>query len=156
MFAALEEPHPGDDEEVVGEGVAELMPPVLSNNLTLVDFVDTPEMAIALFVQVDSLEDMVLEGDFRRKLRLVVGTVKAHFELLEILGVFFDVVHGLIGFLCHFEADGLVDAGDLSDGLVRVVEVLVVLLHVVAVGVGDGDVVGEFGATEHLSLSKVC
>lgn len=146
VFAALQKPHPGHNEEVVRERMAELMPPILSDDLTLVDLVDTPEMAIAFLIQVNSLENMVVEWNFRGKLRLVVSAIEAHFEFLVILGVFFDVVHGLVGFLCHFEADGLVDAGEVGDSLGGVVEIFVVGRHVGAVGVSDGDVVGEFGA----------
>lgn len=63
------------------EGVAELMPPVLADDLTLVYLIDTPQVAISFFVQENSLEYMVVERDFRWELGLVVGAVETHFEL---------------------------------------------------------------------------
>lgn len=148
VLVALEQPDPGHDEEVVRKGVAELMPPVLADDLCRVDVVNGPEVPIALFVEEDGLEDVVLKRDLGRELGLVVCAVEAHFQLAAVLGVHFNVVHWFEGLLSHFEAYGLVDAREGADGLRGRVEVFVVLLHVVAVGMGDCDVVGEFGAAK--------
>jgi hypothetical protein len=59
------------------------------------------------------------------------------------LGVFFEVVHGLEALFRHLAADRLIDTGKSLNGLAVVVEVLVVLFHVGAVGVGYGYIVGE-------------
>ena len=107
---ALQEHHPGDDEEVVREGVAELVPPVFADDLAGVDVVDAPQFRIARFVQEDCLEDVLVEVDFRRELALVICAIKTHFELGAVGWVFFDVVHWLEGLFGHFDADGLVDA----------------------------------------------
>ena len=69
------------------------MPPVLADDLALVDLVNAPEMTIPRFVKEDGLEDVIFECDFGRELGLVVGAVEAHFELGTVFGVFFDVVH---------------------------------------------------------------
>lgn len=155
VSAAVEEPHPRDDEGVVRPGVAELVPPVLADDLVRVDLVDGPELFVVL-VKVDGLEDVLVEGDFRGELALVVCAVEAHFELGEVLRVHFDHVHGLEELLGKAETCGLVDARELLDGLLFVVEVFVVLLHVVAVPVGDGDVVCELGGAEHTLLTEGC
>ena len=69
------------------------MPPVLADDLALVDLIDAPEVAVSRLVQEDGLEDVVFEPDFGRELGLVVCAVEAHFQLGAVLGVFFDVVH---------------------------------------------------------------
>lgn len=92
---------------------------------------------------------MLLEGDDLRELRLVVRAVEAHFELREVLRVFFDVVHGAEGGLASIEAGGLVIfACNRWCCKIFPIEVFVVLGHVGAVRVGDGDVVGELGTSE--------
>ena len=48
----------------------------------------------------------------------------------------------------------MVDAGDLGDNLVRVVEIFVVTFHVIAIGVGDRDIIGEFGGAKDLFLAE--
>ena len=60
------------------------MPPILADDLALVDLVEVPEMAVPLFVQEDGLEDVALKVHLRWKLRLVVCAVEAHFQLAEI------------------------------------------------------------------------
>jgi len=114
----------------------------------LVDLVNVPEVAVTGFVEVDGLEDVAVEVDLRRELRLVVCAVEAHLEFREVLVVHFDVVHGLEALLGHFNACRLVDARQYRHGLLRVVEVLVVLAHVVAVVVRDRHVVGPLCAGE--------
>ena len=81
MSLALQKPHPGYDEEVVRETMAELMPPILANDLRFVDLVDGPQVAVSLLVEEDGLEDVVLERHGWRKLRLVVCAVETHFQL---------------------------------------------------------------------------
>ena len=130
------------------KGVAKLMPPVLADDLARVDIINRPQMAIALLVEEDGLEDVVFKGHLGRELGLIVCAVKAHFQLAAVLGVHFDVVHWLKGLFSHFEADGLIDTREGADGLGGRIEIFVISLHVIAVGVGDGDVVGEFGAAE--------
>jgi hypothetical protein len=85
------------------------MPPILSNDLVLVDFVDGPEL-LAILVQIDGLKNMLVEWHLGWELALVVGTVKAHFQLGKILGVHLDVVHRLEHLLGEINASGLVDA----------------------------------------------
>lgn len=53
----------------------------------------------------------------------------------------FDVIHGFERFLGHFETCCLIDARESRDGLLGIVEVLVVSSHVVGVGMRYGDVV---------------
>ena len=154
VFPSLEQPHPGDDEDVVGEGVAELVPPVLADDLGFVDLVVGPEVRVARLVEEDGLEDVVLEGDLVRELRLVVGAVEAHLQLGGVGRVLFDVVHRFVVGLAVGVAGGLVDHGEAGDGSLRAVEVLVVFPHVGGVGVGDGYVVREFGGAEDFALSE--
>lgn len=154
MLASLQQPHPRHDEEIVRPRVTELMPPVLTDNLVLVDLVDAPQVPILFFVQVNRLEDVFLEGNLGRELGLVVCAVEAHFQTGAVLRVRLDEVHWFEGFLCHLQAGGLIDAGERGDGLVGVVVVFVVVLHVVAVPVGDGDVVGEFGGAEDFAFAE--
>lgn len=149
VLVALQQPNPGHDEEVVGKGVTELVPPVLADDLGRVDVVNGPEVAVAFLVEENGLEDVVFKGNFGWELGLVVGAVEAHFELRPVLGIHFDIVHWLEGFFGHFEADGLVDPGEGGDGLGGIVEVFVIFLHVLTVGVGDCDVVGKFGAAKN-------
>ena len=113
-------------------------------------------MAVAVFVQINRLENVLVKRHVGRELALVIRAVEAHFELGAVLRVHFDVVHWFERFLGHFVAHGLVDGRELGYGLVWVVEVFVVLAHIVAVPVGDGDVVGEFGGPEHFVFAEGC
>jgi hypothetical protein len=133
---------------------AELVPPVLTDDLVLVDLFAAPEVAIAVLVQVDSLEDVLLEWDIRWELTLVVCAVEAHLELGLVLGIHLDVVHGLERLLCVLQSLRLVDARKAGDGLLVVIEVLVVVLHVVAIPVGNRDIVRKLGRAEDLFLAK--
>lgn len=110
--------------------VAELMPPVLSNDFTFVDLINGPEMSIAVFVQINRLEDMSIKRHLRRELSLIVRAVEAHFQFCAVLRVRLSEVHGLERLLRKLDAGGLVDAGESRDGLLAVVKVLVVLLHI--------------------------
>ena len=129
------------------------MPPVLADDLGLVDFVNRPQPAVARLVQVNGLKHVVLKRHLFRKLSLVVRGVEAHLQPGQIGRVHLDVVHGAeVGF-AELVAHGLVFAGQGGDRLGRVVEVLIMLFHVVGVVVGDGDVVGEFGGAEDSLLT---
>lgn len=150
---ALEEHHPGHDEDVVRPRVAELMPPVFADDLAFVDLIDAPEMAVAVFVQIDSLENVFVEIHLRRELALVVRAVEAHFQLRSVLVVHFDVVHRLEVLFGVFVARALVNVGELGDGFGGVVEVLVMVFHVFRVPVRDGDVVGELGGAEDFTFA---
>ena len=61
-------------------GMAQLVPPILTNNFVLVDLVDTPEVAVSFLIQVDGLEDVLVKGNLRWKLTLVICAIKAHFK----------------------------------------------------------------------------
>ena len=76
----------------MGEGVAELMPPIFTNDFRRVDFVLGPKMAVACFVEENGLEDVIFKGDGGWELRLVICTVEAHFKFCEIFGIHFDIV----------------------------------------------------------------
>lgn len=134
--------------------MAELMPPVLSYNLRLVNLVDAPQVSIAVFVEINRLENMLIKVHFGGELRLVVCAVEAHLELGLVLVVHFDVVHGLEVLFGVLVARRLVDVGELGDDFGRVVEVLVVVFHILAVPVCDGDVVGEFGGAEDFTFAE--
>jgi hypothetical protein len=151
---ALEEPQPRHHGEVVGPGVAELVPPILADDLGRVDLGAGPEVRVARVVEEDGLEDVLLEGDGARELRLVVGAVEAHFEFGGVGWVLFDVVHGFEVGGGEGVAHGLVDAAQGLDSAGRAVEVFVVPFHVRGVGVGDGDVVGEFGGAEYSAFAE--
>lgn len=89
---------------------------------------------------------------------LVVCAVEGHFDLVHVFRVGMGVVHGAVaggfvvrpGLLVLGEGDGVGLLFGFGRGAELVAEAgFVVLLEVVAVGVGDGDVVEEFGAAEH-------
>ena len=154
MPLALQQPHPGHDEKVVRPGVAELMPPVLADDLALVDLVDSPEVAVAVLVQEDGLEDVFLERHVGRELRLVVRAVEAHLQLRHVRRVRPDEIHSFEVVFAEVASFGMVDAVDLPYSEALIVEVLVMTLHVVDVLVGDGDVVRELGRAENLRLES--
>ena len=133
--------------------VAELVPPILSDDFGLVDFIDWPEFAVAVIVEEDGLEDVVFKGDFGGELGLVVGGVEAHFEFGAVGWVGFDVVHGTEVLFGVVDAGRVVAAGEVGNGS-AVFEVLVVAFHEVGVGVRDGDVVGPFGGAEDVAFAE--
>lgn len=154
VLTALQEPHPRHDEGVVRPGMAELVPPILPDDFVRVNLVDTPEVSIALLIQVNSLEYVLVKGNVGWELALVVCAVEAHFELGAILRVHLDVVHWLKVFFGIFVALGLVDIRERFGGLLVAIEVLVVIAHVVSVPMCDGDVVGELCRSKDLSLAE--
>jgi len=147
------------------------VPPFTLDDLGFVDLVDSPEVGVG-FVEEDGLEDMlvVFDGCFvcavvLSKLVLVVSAVESHFDLVHIFGVGMRVIHWSIAagfailpflfilgerdllfllFVLWFGAEIGVKAG------------LVVFLEIFTVGVGDGDVVEEAGATEDEALFPGC
>ncbi|KAI6767688.1 hypothetical protein HG530_005697 [Fusarium avenaceum] len=136
--------------------MAQLMPPVLADDLLLGNLMVSPELAVAVLVEVNSLEDVLIERHLFGELALVVCAVKAHFELGLVLGIHLDVVHGAVLGLCILQTRGLVGAVDIGDSQILAVEVLVVLLHVFRVVMGDGDVIAEFCRTQNLFLFPAC
>ena len=128
------------------------MPPVLANDLRLVDVADAPELRISVLVWEDGLKDVVVEINVLGKLSLVVGAVEAHlkFGFLVRGGGFFDLVHGLEALLSHFTPGSLVDSGERFHAYTIVVKVLVVIPHIRRVGVSNGNVVREFGAPKDI------
>lgn len=124
------------------------MPPILPNDLLIVNLINAPQFRVSMLVQEDRLEDVFLERHIWRELALVICAVEAHLQLRYILRVHLDQVHGFEVFLRHLDAGGLVDAGQLVNGLFLIVEVFVMLLHVVAVPVRDGDVISEDGGAK--------
>lgn len=78
MSSSLQEPQPGHDKSVVGPRVTQLMPPILPDDLVLINLVVGPEVSIALFVQIYGLENMPVKVDLGRELGLVVGAVETH------------------------------------------------------------------------------
>ncbi len=71
----------------MGEGMAELVPPVLADDLGPVDLVDAPQVAVAFLVEEDGLEDVVFKGHHGRELRLVACAVEAHLQLGGLGGI---------------------------------------------------------------------
>ena len=143
--------------------MAELVPPLALNDLLFINPIHGPQMPLRL-IQKDALKNMslVLHRRFVRamvlpKLMLIVGAIKRHFDLLRIRGIRVRVVHGsepgrlavrargfvfgkgdlgFLGVVFGARAESGVEAGFVDGG------------EVVAVGVGDGDVVVEAGAAE--------
>ena len=73
--------------------MAQLMPPILTNNFVFPDLVSAPCVRV-LVVQENSLEDMLFHGQLLLlKLILEVAAVEAHFQLAGILGRILDKVH---------------------------------------------------------------
>ena len=85
-----------------------MMPPVLADDLALVNLVDIPQAAVALLVEEDGLEDVAVKVDLGRELGLVVCAVEAHFQLAEVGLVRLDEVHGPEVLLGILDALGLV------------------------------------------------
>ena len=143
--------------------MAQLMPPLALDDLLFIDPIHGPQMALRL-VQKDALENVSLVLHRRLvcavvlpELMLVICAIKGHFDLLRIRGVRVRVVHwseaarfavrargfvfgkgdlGLLGVVLGRGAERGVEAGFVDGG------------EVVAVGVGDGDVVVEAGAAK--------
>ena len=163
MVLAVDKHHVRHDPYVMLPPVPQLMPPLLLDDLALVDIVNRPEMPVGL-VQENGLEH-VLPVRYRRligvmvhpELMLIISAVERHFDLHWVFGVGMRVVHwsearGLAagtGYLVLGETDlvllilrlGLCAevAGEMSG---------VVFGKVGGVRMGDGDVVEEAGAAE--------
>ena len=170
---AIDEHHPGHHTDVVLPPMPQLMPPLLEDDLIFGDLIRGPEVRVRL-IQKNRLKHMFLErlrgfiarGPFLAagvrvlaELVLVVGAIEGHLDLLRVLLVAVGVVHGPVarGFAVGLAVlDLVLGEGDLvflllvlGLGAQGVREGgLVVVGEVGGVGVGDGDVVEEFGAAE--------
>ena len=141
----------------------QLMPPLALNNLLFFDPINSPQMPLRL-IQKDALKDMPIIRQRRLAIRtalpelmLVVRAIKGHLDLLRIGRVRVGVVHGAepaglaagaarlvfgerdlgpLGVVLGLGAQRGLEAGFVHGG------------KVLAVGVGDGDVVVEAGAAE--------
>jgi len=140
------------------------MPPLLLNDLALINLVYRPEMPV-LLIQEYRLEDMILVG-YRRlirtvvnsKLMLIVRNIKCHLNLVHVFRVGMRIVH-------RTESRGFVTRSrSLVLGKSYHVLLLLrlrfsaklgvkmrfeILLEVLAVGVGDSDIVEECCTTEY-------
>ena len=148
--------------------VAELVPPFSLYDGGRVNLIDGPEVGVA-GVEEDGLEDVIVVGDggfvcvvIHAELVLVVCAVEGHFDFVHVFGVGVRVVHGSVAWWFAIWTFAFVfGEGDLvfllfvfGFGAEVGVEVgFVVLLEVLGVGVGDGDVVEEFGASEDESFA---
>ena len=73
--------------------MAQLMPPILSNDLVFPDLIPAP-CVLVLVVQEDSLEDMLLYRQLLLlELILEVAAVEAHFKLARVLRRVFNEIH---------------------------------------------------------------
>lgn len=160
---AIDEHHAWHNADVMLPTMTKLMPPFAFYDLGLVDLVDGPEVFV-VFVEEDGLEDVLVVGYGRfvcvmvhAELMLVVGAVERHLYFLHVFWVGVGVVHwsvttwlAILTLLFVFgEGNLLLLLLVLWFGAEFGVEVgLVVFREVFAVGVGDGDVVEEMGATE--------
>ena len=143
--------------------MAELMPPFSLYDSRRVDLIDGPEVGVSV-IEEDRLEDVVVVGDggfggivVHAELVLVVCAVEGHFNFGHVFGVGVCVVHGSVAWWFAVWAFAFVFG---EGNLVFLLFVFgfgaqvgaelgfVVLLEVFGVGVGDGDVVKEFSASE--------
>ena len=143
--------------------MSQLMPPLFLNHFTLINLINCPQMPVAL-VQENALENMILVryGRFVRimiqsELMLVVGAIERHLNLVRVLGVGVRVVHRPVpGGLVIRSRPLVLGERDLLFLLLglrfraqfRVEARLEILLEVVAVRVGNGDIVEEACAAE--------
>lgn len=164
----VDEHHVRDHPDIVLPAVAELVPPFAFDDFGFVDVVDGPEVGMR-FVQEDGLEDVVFVrhgrfvgggrgGRVLTELVLVVGAIEGHLDLPHVFFVAVGVVHRSVSarfvlrswFLVLGECDLLFLLFGLGLGAEFIaVYGLKVLLEVGAVGMGDGDVVKEFGAAKN-------
>ena len=138
--------------------MAQLMPPILSNDLVLPDFVSAPCVRV-LVIQENSLEDMLFHGQLLLlKLILEIATVETHFQLAGILGRVLDEVHAAKSsinsevrtqmtdvrskvFAASINAIRIVSSANLVNGQLLVKIDGVPFLDVVKIGVRDCDII---------------
>ena len=148
--------------------MTQLVPPFPLNYFVRVDLIDRPEVRVAC-VKEDGLEDVVVVGDggfsgivIHAELVLVVCAVEGHFNLLHVFGVRMSVVHRSVTWRFPvWTLAFILGEGDLLfllfvlgfSAQLGVKMGFVVLLEVLGVGVGDGDVVEEFGASQDKSFA---
>ena len=163
VFLAIQEHHTGNNTHIMLPAVAELVPPFSLYDGRRVDLIDGPEVGVA-GVEEDGLEDVIVIGDggfigivIHAELVLVVCAVEGHFDFVHVFGVGVRVVHGSVAWGFAVWAFAFVlGEGNLVFllfvfwfGAEVGVEVgFVILLEVLGVGVGNGDVVEEFGASK--------
>lgn len=163
----IQKHHARHNPHIMLPAMAELMPPFALDDFGFVDLVDSPKVGVG-FVEENGLEDVliVFNGGFvcavvLTELVLVIGAIKRHFDLLHVFGVGVRVIHwsvaagfAVLAFLLVFgESDLLFLLFVLWLGAELGVEAgFVVFLEVLAVGVGDGDVVEEAGTAEDEAL----
>ena len=148
--------------------MAQLVPPFPFDHLVGVDLIDRPEVGVAI-VKEDGLEDVVVVGDWRfvgvvihTELVLVVCAVKGHLDLVHVFWVGMRVVHRSVTWRFPIRTlSFILGEGDLlfllfilRFGAQLGVEMgFVVLLEVFRVGMCDGDVVEELGASQDKSFA---
>ncbi len=164
----LQEHHPRHHAHVVLPAVAQLVPPFSLDDRGGGDLVDGPEVAV-VGVEEDGLEDVLvvrLGGHggvvVLPELVLVVCAVEGHFDLLHVRRVRVRVVHGAVAAgLAVLPLSFVFGKGDLrflrcvlrwgAEGGLE--GGFVVAGEVLAVAVGDGDVVVEVGAAQDEALA---
>lgn len=74
----LQEQHPGHHEQVMRVAVAELVPPVPTNDAAFADLAVGPSVSVSVCIQVDGLEDVLLKRHGLGELALLIRRVEAH------------------------------------------------------------------------------
>jgi hypothetical protein len=113
----LDEPKPGNDKRVVFPSMAQLVPPILLDDLVLVNLVNGPKMAVTLLVQENCLKDVLRVWQCWAELPLVIAAIKAEVQLAAVLVLRLDEIHGLELLLCELNAGLLRYAGKRCDRL---------------------------------------
>ena len=163
VVLAVDEHHAGNDTDVVLPPVTQLMPPFAFDDFAFVDLVNSPEIPVGL-VEEDGLKDVLVVRNRRligivvhAELMLVVGAVECHFDFFPVLWIGVCVVHGSVarglavgtGGLVFGELDLVFLLAVLGLGCkVRVEVGFKVFFKILAVAVGDGDVVEETGTAQ--------
>lgn len=106
------------------------MPPILPNNLVLLNLMFGPSFLV-LFVQEDSLEDVLLKRPLSLlELILEVATIETHFQKLWILWYILDEIHRIeIRFSASYSIR-IVASGDIADSMLFVKVASVPFLHI--------------------------
>ena len=82
------------------------MPPLLLNNLTLVNLINSPESLPIPLVQKNALVNLplgwVFSSDILSKLMLVILTIERHLYFSRTFCVCFGIVHGFVAIVAVF------------------------------------------------------